>query len=63
MIPAPLSDAEITARTDVYFNRTRHIVKEFGDKRVTYAIFLRRPVVCEPALMVEWLQAVALKRG
>jgi nicotinate phosphoribosyltransferase len=62
MIPTPLGDADITARTDVYFNRTRHIVKQFGDKRVTYAIFLRRPVVCAPALMVEWLQAVALKR-
>jgi nicotinate phosphoribosyltransferase len=30
---------------------------------VTYAVFLRRPVVCAPALMVEWLQAVAQSRG
>jgi nicotinate phosphoribosyltransferase len=30
---------------------------------VTYAVFLRRPVVCAPALMVDWLQAVAAARG
>lgn len=63
MIPTPLSDANITARTDTYFNRTRAIVGRFGDKRVTYAVFLRRPVVCAPALMVEWLEAVARSRG
>jgi len=63
MTPAPLSDAEIAARTDTYFNRTRAIVEHFGDRRVTYAVFLRRPVVCAPALMVEWLQAVARERA
>ena len=63
MIPSPLEDAEIAARTDTYFNRTRAIVSRFGDRRVTYAVFLRRPVVCAPALMVEWLQAVAQSRG
>jgi nicotinate phosphoribosyltransferase len=63
MIPSPLTEADITARTDTYFNRTRAIVRQFGDKRVTYAVFLRRPVVCAPALMVEWLEAVAASRG
>jgi nicotinate phosphoribosyltransferase len=63
MIPTPLADADITARTDAYFNRTRKIVTRFGDRRVTYAIFLRRPVVCAPALMIEWLDAVADSRG
>jgi nicotinate phosphoribosyltransferase len=63
MTPTPLSDADISARTDAYFNRTRAIVSRFGDKRVTYAVFLRRPVVCAPALMVEWLQAVGAARG
>ncbi|HUM08361.1 MAG TPA: nicotinate phosphoribosyltransferase [Acidocella sp.] len=63
MIPAPLSDADITAHTDSYFNRTRKIVTRFGDARVTYAIFLRRPVVSAPALMLDWLEAVARKRG
>jgi nicotinate phosphoribosyltransferase len=63
MIPGPLSAAEITARTDTYFNRTRAIVAKFGDRRVTYAVFLRRPVVSAPALMVEWLEAVAKERN
>lgn len=62
MIPAPLGPADIAARTDTYFNRTRAIVETFGDARVTYAIFLRRPVVSAPALMVEWLEAVARER-
>jgi nicotinate phosphoribosyltransferase len=61
--PSPLGDAQIAARTDTYFNRTREIVGKFGDVSVTYAVFLRRPVVCAPALMVDWLQAVAAARG
>ena len=63
MTPTPVADGEITARTDAYFNRTRQIVSRFGDAVVTYAIFLRRPVVCAPAMMVEWLRAVAAARG
>jgi nicotinate phosphoribosyltransferase len=54
--------ADIAARTDTYFNRTRQIVQHFGDKRVTYAVFLRRPVISAPRLMTEWLQAVAAER-
>jgi nicotinate phosphoribosyltransferase len=63
MTPTPLLPADITARTDAYFNRTRQIVRMFGDRRVTYAVFLRRPVVSAPKLMVEWLEAVAEERG
>jgi nicotinate phosphoribosyltransferase len=63
MIPLPLAEAEITARTDTYFNRTRSIVQKFGSARVTYAVFLRRPVVSAPALMVDWLHAVAAQRN
>ncbi|WP_428392398.1 nicotinate phosphoribosyltransferase [Lichenicoccus sp.] len=55
--------ADITARTDAYFNRTRAIVEHFGDVRVTYALFLRRPVVAAPRLMTEWLATVAAERG
>ncbi len=54
--------ADIAARTDAYFNRTRRIVERFGDKVVTYAIFLRRPVVCAPRLMLDWLGTVAALR-
>ncbi len=63
MIQEPLADAQIAARTDTYFNRTRAIVARFGDKRVTYAIFLRRPVLCAPALLTAWLQEVARARA
>ena len=55
--------ADIAARTDSYFNRTKHIVARFGDKRVTYALFLRRPVICAPRLMLDWLKTAAERRG
>ena len=58
----PLS-ADIGNRTDAYFTRTREIVTRFGDKTVTYAVFLRRPVVSAPRLMLEWLQAVGAEKG
>jgi nicotinate phosphoribosyltransferase len=57
-----LSD-DIDARTDAYFNRTRDIIAKFGDKTVTYAVFLRRPVISAPRLMLQWLQAVADEQG
>ena len=61
----PADDAEdaISGRTDVYFNRTRQIVQRFGDCQVTYAVFLRRPVVSAPRLMLDWLEGVARSRG
>ena len=55
--------ADIAGRVDSYFNRTKEIVARFGDKRVTYAIFLRRPVISAPRLMTEWLERVAAARG
>jgi nicotinate phosphoribosyltransferase len=54
---------DIAARTDSYFNRTKLIVAAFGDKRVTYAFFLRRPVICAPRLMLDWLTMAASLRG
>jgi nicotinate phosphoribosyltransferase len=56
-------NAAIAARTDAYFNRTRAVVQRFGDCHVTYAVFLRRPVVSAPRLMMEWLQEVARARA
>ncbi len=53
----------IPAWTDTYFNRTRRVVERYGDARVTYAVFLRRPVVSAPRLAVEWLERVAEERG
>ncbi len=58
-----LGDEEIRARTDAYFNRTRTIVERFGDRRVTYALFLRRPVIAAYGLMTGWLAEVARARG
>jgi nicotinate phosphoribosyltransferase len=54
--------ADIAARTDSYFNRTRRIVAQFGDRHVTYAVFMRRPVISAPRLMVDWLETVARTR-
>ncbi len=55
--------ADIDNRTDAYFNRTREVIGRFGDKRVTYAFFLRRPVISAPRLMLDWLAEVAALRG
>ena len=52
----------ISRLTDVYFNRTKETVRRFGDKKVTYALFMRRPVVSAPRLAVEWLNQVAERR-
>ena len=57
-----VTDRAIADRTDVYFNRTRSIVEKFGDARVTYAVFLRRPVISAPRIAVDWLRAVAAER-
>ncbi len=61
--PASALAADIAARTDSYFNRTRQVVARFGDKRVTYAVFLRRPVISAPRLMLDFLAQVAAERG
>lgn len=56
-------DSEDVARwTDQYFNRTKDIVGRFGDSQVTYAVFMRRPVVCAPRLTIEWLEEMARER-
>jgi len=60
--PHPRID-EITGLTDTYFNKTRAIVGKFGDTRVTYAVFMRRPVISAPRLALDWLNAVAEARN
>ncbi len=54
---------DVSFWTDVYFNRSKGIVQKFGDKQVTYAIFMRRPVISAPRLMIEWLHSIAAARG
>ena len=58
----PNGDA-IARFTDKYFVKTRSIVERFGDCRATYAVFMRRPVLCTPRLALDWLRAVARERG
>ena len=59
----PTGQAEIDDWTDKYFSRTKHAVAKFGDAKVTYALFMRRPVISAPRLALEWLQAVAEERS
>jgi len=33
-------------RTDKYFTKSRRIIEKFGDRTVTYGVFLRRGVIC-----------------
>jgi nicotinate phosphoribosyltransferase len=54
---------DIARYTDKYFLKTREIVERFGDQRVTYAVFMRRPVLFCPRLAVGWLEARAAERG
>ena len=54
--------ADISALTDVYFNKSRAAVEKFGDMTVTYGVFMWRRVVSAPRLAVDWLHAVAAAR-
>lgn len=58
-----VSEDDIARLTDHYFLRTKAIVGRYGDCQVTYAVFLRRPVLSTPRLAVEWLERVARERG
>ena len=46
---------ELPKFTDKYFLKTREIVRRFGDVDATYAVFMRRPVLCTPKLALDWL--------
>jgi nicotinate phosphoribosyltransferase len=53
---------DIPRLTDSYFTRTREIAAKYGDKRVTYAVFMRRPVIFAPKIMTDWLAEIAKAR-
>ncbi len=57
------SAERIEGLTDHYFLRTKAIVGRYGDCQVTYAVFMRRPVVFTPRLAVQWMEQVAEQRG
>ena len=46
---------QITRWADHYFLRTKDAVRRFGDTPVTYAVFMRRPVVFAPKIALDWL--------
>lgn len=54
---------DVARLTDAYFLKTKEIVRRFGDRIVTYAVFMRRPVICTPRLAVGFLEAMAKARG
>jgi len=54
---------QISRWTDRYFLKTKETIGRFGDKTVTYAIFMRRPIIFTPRPMVEWLRRMAAERG
>ena len=57
------ASADIADWSDQYFLKTKATVEKFGDCTVTYAIFMRRPVVSAPRLAIDWLNRVAAERG
>ncbi len=57
------SESDLQQFTDKYFLKTRKIVGGFGDCVVTYAVFMRRPVIFTPKLALDWLKAMADARG
>ncbi len=56
-------NGEIERYTDHYFNRSKQVVGKFGDCTVTYAIFMRRPVVFAPRIALEWLEETCRARN
>jgi nicotinate phosphoribosyltransferase len=60
--PRPPED-KLARFTDAYFLKTKAIVAAHGDKRATYAVFMRRPVISTPRLMVEFVEQAAKDRG
>src|SRR5215831_10481685 len=60
MEPGP---EQIPAWTDHYFLRTKKAIERFGDREVTYAVFMRRPVISAPRLAIAWLNEIAAERN
>jgi nicotinate phosphoribosyltransferase len=60
--PGPQSEDQ-PRLTDSYFLRTKAVVRRKGESMVTYAVFMRRPVLSAPRLAVDWLQGMLAQRG
>src|ERR1051326_8238976 len=54
---------DLAKRTDSYFLKSKAIVGRFGDREASYAVFMRRPVISAPRFALDFLEAMAGKRG
>ena len=61
--PGDSGNDSVARLTDQYFKKTKRVVERFGDRRVTYAVFMRLPVCFAPRLMTDWLNRIAAERG
>ena len=52
-------EEEISHRTDNYFKKSKSILSIKEDVKVTYAIFMRRPVIFCPELAIKWIKEAA----
>jgi len=53
---------QLPSVTDTYFLKTKDIVSSYGDTEVTYAIFMRRPVISALNPAIDWLEAIVKER-
>lgn len=51
-------DSYIRRNTDSYFEKTKKIILKNDDVTVTYAIFMRRPVIFCPKMALDWLKKI-----
>ena len=56
-------ETDIELRTDHYFKLTKKVVEKHGDVEVTYAVFMRRPVIYCPQIAMDWISSVVISRG
>ena len=54
--------SQLATVTDTYFLRTKNIVASYGDTEVTYAIFMRRPVISALNPAIDWLNQIIKER-
>ena len=54
---------DLPSITDSYFTKSKSIVSKFGDTEVTYAIFMRRPVLSALNPALKWLDAILKERN
>ena len=51
-----MTDNYVQERTDKYFTKSRRIAERFGDKQVSYGVFMRRPIIAAPALAINFIK-------